>query len=182
VSLRYPVVKLLDYRGKEQQLEVDSNPFAAIVLAHLKAIETQGTPGERLTWKVRLVKGLYERGLRAEEIRQLFRLTDWMLTLPEDLEEGFLEELYRFEEERRMPYITSVERLAMKKGRQEGIQEGLREGLMEGIAVALDTKFGAVDKELLGAIGALKSVGQMRKVARALKKAKSADDIQRLLQ
>jgi predicted transposase YdaD len=200
-SLRFPVVKLLDYGSLEQRLEADKNPFAAVVLAHLKAIATEGDPEQRRTWKVRLVKGLYERGLQAEQIRQLFRLIDWMLTLPDDLEEGFLEELYRFEEERHMPYVTSIERLLLKKVRQEGIQEGrqegiqegiqeglqegiqkgLRKGLVEGIAVALDTKFGTVDKELLQAIEALQNISQIRKVARALKKAKTVDDIQRLL-
>src|SRR5262249_45412079 len=46
----------------------------------------------------------------------------------------------RFEEERRMPYVSSVERIAERKGlergleqgRQEGRQEGRREGLEQG--------------------------------------------------
>jgi len=150
------------------------------VLAQLKAMQTQRMPQERRTWKVRLVKGLYERGLGAEDIRQLFRLIDWMLALPEELEQEFLQEMYRFEEERRMPYITSVERLAMKKGRQEGRQEGLRDGLLEGIALALEAKFGEVDTELLEDIRALNNIAQIRKVARGLKKAKTVAEIQRL--
>jgi len=44
--------------------------------------------------KIRLVKGLYERGLAAEEVRQLFRLLDWMLALPVELEQQFQEELH----------------------------------------------------------------------------------------
>jgi hypothetical protein len=38
---------------------------------------------------VRLVQGLYERGLGPEQVRQLFRLIDWMVQLPEELEHEF---------------------------------------------------------------------------------------------
>lgn len=38
------------------------------------------------------------------------------MQLPEELSELFWEEIARFEEERRMPYITSVERIGLSKG------------------------------------------------------------------
>src|SRR5579862_9327214 len=37
--LDFPIVKLLDFRGREAELENDGNPFAIVVLAHLKALE-----------------------------------------------------------------------------------------------------------------------------------------------
>jgi hypothetical protein len=73
------------------------------VPAQLKVQETRGDPEERRRWKLRLLKGLYDRGLSAEQVRELFRLLDWMVQLPEDLQERFQAELFRFEEERRMP-------------------------------------------------------------------------------
>jgi len=76
-----------------------------VVLAHLKSRETRDRPEERRTWKVRLVKSLFDRGLTAEEIRQLFRVIDWLLELPHELERQFQEEIHRFEEERPMPYV-----------------------------------------------------------------------------
>jgi hypothetical protein len=63
-------------------------------------------------------------GWSAEEIRQLFRIINWMGTLPAELEAEFRGEMQRFEQERHMPYVTSIERLA----RQEGIQQGREEG------------------------------------------------------
>jgi hypothetical protein len=60
--LRYPLVKLLDYRGREAELEAQRNPFAVVTLAHLKAQETAKDPGARYRWKWRLVQDLYERG------------------------------------------------------------------------------------------------------------------------
>jgi hypothetical protein len=65
-----------------RRLEADANPFAKVVLAHLKALETRSDPGERRAWKFRLVRGLYERGFKAEDVRQLFRLIDWLMDLP----------------------------------------------------------------------------------------------------
>lgn len=56
VSLRFPVVKLLDYEAQWESLEQSSNPFAIMVMAHLKTQATRGTrdsppveapPGER---------------------------------------------------------------------------------------------------------------------------------------
>src|SRR5262249_7255275 len=63
LDFRFPVVKLLDYAAALQALEQHPNPFATVVLAHLKTQETKRDPAGRQAWKVRLVKGLYERGL-----------------------------------------------------------------------------------------------------------------------
>jgi hypothetical protein len=85
VGIRFLTVKLLDYQAREAVLEGDPNPFAALVLVHLKSLETRRQPAARFAWKVRLVKGLYERGWSAAQVRQLFRLVDWMMTLPEEV-------------------------------------------------------------------------------------------------
>jgi hypothetical protein len=39
-GLHFPVVKLLDYRADWAALENSDNPFATVVMAHLKALET----------------------------------------------------------------------------------------------------------------------------------------------
>jgi hypothetical protein len=70
-----------------------------------------------------------------------------------------------------MPYVSSIERLAKN--------EGLREGLLEGLALAVEAKFGEVDSHLLDEIRALQSLGQLRKVGQALKKAETLDDFRR---
>jgi len=97
-----------------QVLEANPNPFATVVLAHLKSQETRQDPADRRAWKVRLVKGLYERGLGAEDARQLFRFIDWVMALPPALEALFRDEMDHYEKEKHVPYITSIERLAME--------------------------------------------------------------------
>ncbi len=115
-STEFPIVKLLDYAPKYQELEADPNPFAVVVLAHLKALETQRSPADRHAWKVRLVKGLYERGMDPEDVRQLFRFIDWVMGLPEPLEERFWDEIDAYQQEKVMPFIDIAERKATEKG------------------------------------------------------------------
>jgi hypothetical protein len=91
-------VKLLDYRGQEAVLERDQNPFAQVVLAHLHALATRQDPAGRLRYKTQLVKGLYDRGWPAEQVRELFRLIDWMMDLPADEQQGFREEIFQWEQ------------------------------------------------------------------------------------
>jgi hypothetical protein len=89
----FPIVKLLDYAAHEQALEADPNPFALVVLAHLKTLETRRAPVDWQAWKVRLVKGLYERGFSADDVRQLFRFIDWLMDLPKPLDQLFWDEI-----------------------------------------------------------------------------------------
>ena len=84
-------------------------------MAHLKTQETRRQPQQRLAWKLSIVKRLYQTGYNREEIRALFGLIDWMMALPKNLARGFLVEIDRFQEENKMPYVTSIERLAYEK-------------------------------------------------------------------
>lgn len=56
-------MKLLDYADREVELEANSNPFAIVVLAHLKTRATKHDPERRFQWKLRLFKLLYARAI-----------------------------------------------------------------------------------------------------------------------
>lgn len=176
VEFHFPTVKLLDYADQTDGLEGSGNPFATLVLVHLKAQETRGNPSSRFVWKLRLVRALYERGLSAEEVRNLFRFIDWMMDLPTELEKKFSEELHQFEKEKHMPYVTSIERLAheegIEKGIQEGRQEGVVRGLLEGIASVLEIRFDQVPEPIMREIRQLTDAELLRKV---LQQAKAVD-------
>ncbi len=114
-----------------------------------------------------------ERGLTREEVRQLFLLIDWMMILPEELEQEFRSEIDRFEEERRMPYVSSIERLAL--------EEGLAKGLAEGVTLTLEARFGAAGKRLRSQVQAITDVARLRKLQRAVLRADTLDKVRPLL-
>jgi flagellar biosynthesis/type III secretory pathway protein FliH len=60
-----------------------------------------------------------------------------MMRLPEELEQQLWQEIEILEENEKMQYVTSVERMGIAKGRQEGLQEGQQKGLLEGEAEML---------------------------------------------
>jgi len=60
------VVKLLDYAAQDEVLARDANPFATVVQAHLKTLQTRQDLEGRRVWKVRLVRSLYEGGYPRE--------------------------------------------------------------------------------------------------------------------
>jgi hypothetical protein len=125
-GIRFPIVKLLDFAAHEAMLEASANPFAKVVLAHLKAQETQRDPASRQVWKLRLVRGLYERGFNPRDVRELFRVIDWMLELPKVLEDLFWQEVDNLQKERSMPFITTPERVGHRRGLRMGIESLLR--------------------------------------------------------
>ncbi len=133
VELCYRTVKIWDYNGRWAELEKDSNPFALVVMAHLKTKATRGDARERLVWKVRLVRQLYERGYEREDVLELFRFIDWLLVLPEEMRKSFRERIEELEQESKMKYVTSIERL--------GYQEGLRDVIL----AQFEEKFGPPD-------------------------------------
>ncbi len=102
--------------------------------------------------KTRLVRLLYERRYSRKDVQQLFQFIDGVLVLPESLEPFFGEAVDQIEGEHDVAYVTSIERLAEKRGRQEGAREGRLEGRREGrhqsaeetLRGLLKRKFGAV--------------------------------------
>ncbi len=134
MSLKFQSVKLLDYAADWKALEKSENPFAVVVMAFLKAIETRRLPEQRYRWKMELVKGLLRRGYSTEDVRQLLRFIDWVLTLPQELATRFSDELTTYEEKQKMQYVTSIERIGMERGMEKGRQEGMEKGRQEATA------------------------------------------------
>ncbi|WP_017720443.1 hypothetical protein [Kamptonema formosum] len=159
-GLQFPVVKLLDYEAQWSVLEQSSNPFAALVMAHLKTQATRRQPEERLQWKLRVAKSLYQRGYNRQDILELFRLINWMMALPEELERSFQEQVRVYEEENKMPFVAPFERIA----REDGIQEGILEMGREAVIEVLETRFESVPTELSDVINQLKDAALLKRL------------------
>jgi hypothetical protein len=171
VDFEFPIVKLLDYESRWAELEESRNPFAIVVMAHLKTKETRKNFEMRREWKFRLTRMLYERDYERQDILNLFRFLDWILELPEELKQGFKADLTRYEEEKKMRYITTIERMGIAEGLEQGLEQGLIQGRQEGerslILRLLTRRIGVVPADLTLRIEQL-SIEQLEALAEAL--------------
>jgi hypothetical protein len=164
----FPHVKLLDFVANEAVLEASINPFAPVVLAHLKTRETHGDSASRYAWKLRITRGLYERGFNAADVCELVRVIDWLMDLPSALAELFRQDLDKIQEEKRMPFVTSYERSAR------------REGIRLGIKTALKIQFGEEGLKLMPEIQAIHEEEKLEAILTALETAASPDEVRQL--
>ncbi|MDX2043373.1 MAG: DUF4351 domain-containing protein [Acidobacteriota bacterium] len=140
LSLKFSAVKLLDYRACLEELEQSDSPFAVVVLAQLAASETHGKAEKRFWKKLEIAKRLYARGYEQERVIALFEFLDSLLQLPDELDNDFYEKLDEQQEGRNMKYVSSIERI--------GIRKGLLEGKVEVTLLILSQRFGALDEAI----------------------------------
>ena len=107
------------------------------------------------------MRSLYERGYEREGVCKLFRLMDWFMQLPPEVETKFQHDLEEYEEQHHMPYVTAIERMAEARGKAEGKAEGEAQGRIlskiETLLLALETRFGAVGSEMTKAIQSIEN-------------------------
>lgn len=136
MEMKFPIIKLLDYRNRIEELEASSNPFAAVILAQL-AVMGKEAPEEKLISKVNLIKWLYSKNWKRDDIITLLTFLDWVFALPEPLELQCKEVVETLEEERHVEYVTSWERMGIEKGMQQGIPLGIQQGIQQGESTVL---------------------------------------------
>lgn len=92
------------------------------------------------------------------------------MSLPAELEQEFRQEIQQLEAERRMPYITSVER------------SGIRQGLLKGIELGLKLKFGPEGLGILPEISELQDVNLLSAILDGLETVSTVDELRQLYQ
>jgi predicted transposase YdaD len=145
VRIDFPVVKLQDYVGSVDRLLTMDNPFALVTVAHLLTQQTKRDARRRCIAKWRLTKLLYERDWDRQRIINLYRVIDWIMALPPELDARLRHGILYRERRTTMTYMSSIERIGMEIGRKEGRQEGRREALAEMLTVLLTERFGELD-------------------------------------
>ena len=177
VHFRFPIVKLLDFRDREEEFQTTSNPFGLLIVAHLKSLETAGDPANRFEWKLRLVKALYVEGRSGEQVRKLFRFIDWLIDLPPELDQQLTDRIIEHERKNHVPYVTSVERHFIEQGIEQGIERGLRTG----IRAILELRFPGDSEALSTEIDAIQSSDQLTKILEASKTIESAQELRQFM-
>jgi hypothetical protein len=193
VRMRFPLAKLLDYQAYWSVLESNDNPFAVIVMAHLKALETVRQSESRLEWKLRLAKALYDRAYSELQIQQLVDFIDWLMVLDDRREARFDEALRQYEEERTMPTLSPYQKRFIAKGKAEGREEGLQEGREEGreegvlatlheaVLEALSVRFHPVPEDIGVIVEQITDQSDLKRLLRAAIQATTVDEFRSLL-
>jgi hypothetical protein len=179
INFEFPMVKLIDYADKIDDLLDHTNPFAIITAAHLKTKATKDNPQERYTWKWTITRALYEKGFSTKDILNLYRLVDWLMMLPDDLTKQFTQNLIAYEEEKKMPYVTSAERIGIEKGLDIGQLLNAKEMVLE----ALDARFSSdTPADIKQQIQALNNKIMLKRLLRSTFQSKDIDDFRKTLE
>lgn len=161
-------VKLLDLAPQLEELARLENPFALLVAAYLRTRRSH-PDRSRLRFKYEVVCAICERGEPMKRARQLLRLVDWLMRLPDELTQEFRVAVRDYAERKNMPILMDLEIEAMEKGRVEGRVEGRNEGRVEGEILAfrtgivriLELRFGAGAPELAAVTEKLGSLSDL---------------------
>ena len=168
VSLKFPTVKLLDYEENWSELEASSNPFAIIVMAHLKTKATTGKLPQREQWKWKLIRGLYEKEFEREQIIKLFEIIDNMMTLSPELQSSLESKIKQFEEERTMPLVSNMELRGIERGKEIGKEIGALENARDFVKTVLQARLGEVPldvEQYLNKVSVLSTLQEIVKLA-----------------
>jgi hypothetical protein len=139
VKFEFPMVKLLEYEPRWAELEASMNPFAIVVMAHLKTKSTKQDLRSRKEWKFQLTRRLFEQGFDRQDIIELFLFLDWLMELPSELKREFKNEFYQYQEDRQMRYISTIEQIGIEDNQIEIARCLLQEGVAMDI-IARSTK------------------------------------------
>jgi predicted transposase/invertase (TIGR01784 family) len=142
LRMKVPIVKILDYKNKKElreKLENSANPMSMIVKAQLRSFAARiGDNKKKYSIKFELIRQLLKHGYDGKYIRSLFNFIDLVFRLPEGLEKKLSEEVSKIEEEHKMAYVTSWEKIAKKEGKREGKREGILETAKKMIKKGID--------------------------------------------
>ncbi|WP_287314632.1 hypothetical protein [Moorena sp. SIO1G6] len=180
LSLEFPIIKLLKYESMWQVFESSTNPFAVVVMAHLKTKATHKQPMERKGWKWYLVRRLFEQGYSKNDIVKLFQCIDQMMALPEQLEQELNQELERYQEERQMPLISRGSERAMKRGLEQGLQQS-RKSFQGTVVKILQKRFESVSPELVAAINGIDDISGLEQLIDHSLESNSLEEFEQLL-
>ncbi len=150
LTFKFRLIKLLGWRGKEQELLGHENPFALFVLAHLLILPTKDDEA-RAGWKLRLWQRACEYTMEEPDRNCLLRLIDWMLLLPQERNRTLLQQFSDWRKENPMPFVSVFEQeiIEQKQKVLEQKQKVLeqKQQLIEKDQQVLDQKQQLIEKD-----------------------------------
>lgn len=147
LTMTFPVVKIIDYKDRLAELDQSTNPMALVVAAQLKSLEAKKADiHTKYDVKLQLFKDCFKKGYTKDQIHILIKFIDWIINLPEKYQEKLSDQLLILKEDNIMPYITSWERIAKKKGIKENKLETAKKMLMDDVSIDTIVKYTGLAK------------------------------------
>jgi hypothetical protein len=166
--LTFLTVKVLEYRGKEAELEADPNPVGLFVVAHLEGLRLEKDKPELAKVKQRLILNMRRRGMTPQEVGQWHIYFDWLMRLDDRYDERMMEEVARVEGVA-VPSLSYLER------------RGRRQGFLKAAQIGLKLKFGADGMALLPEVEKVEDLAALEAICDAIEPAASLDDVRKLI-
>ena len=140
-TLAFPMAKLLDFDTPEYAAH--ANPFSFIVRAHRRAQVTQRDMRQRYDLRMALTEELAElvqnNPAQAARFEGVLKFFDWVMRMPDDLEDQFADE-YNARHKEEVMFVPYRERKALA----QGLTQGLTQGRLESLLTVLTARFGQV--------------------------------------
>ncbi|MFM6816560.1 MAG: hypothetical protein ACKPKB_10135, partial [Dolichospermum sp.] len=160
-----------------EELEQSNNIFAIVVMAHLKTKATNSNLSAREQWKWNLARLLYEKGYNRKEIVDLYKVIDLMMALSEDLLLSFDHKFDNYQEERKMPLVTNIERRAIERTRKETRKETQKENIIKFVQM----RFGDIPQSLLENINQIDDISLLEQLLLSTIRVSSLEEFAQLV-
>jgi hypothetical protein len=180
LSFRYRTYKVI--KQDDEGLKKSDNPFALVVLAAKKSLESRRDEEKRFKFKRELVILMLEKGYSRDEILAVFRFLDGVLVLTDLEKEKIIYNDLRSKEVEKVPYITNFERLAIEKGLKQGEQIGMLREARESVLDTLEEKFSMIPEEIQGRLQKIEEREVLRQLRRQAIRASSLEEFLKLMQ
>jgi hypothetical protein len=170
----------------EKKLIKSDNPFAMAALTGLYYLKSGRNIKKTYELKVKLLRLLLSKGYSREKVAHLFVFLDTLLTLSEQKEKAFKEELMNItggkEKMGLSPLDSPIAKTFYLQGHKEGHEEGKIETLVDGIKSGLAIKFGSESLAIMPLIEKIDDSKRLRNILDQIFTAVTLDEIKGLLQ
>ncbi|RJP35325.1 MAG: hypothetical protein C4527_00640 [Candidatus Omnitrophota bacterium] len=181
VSLQFSMVKLLDIKTRFETEKQSKNPFHFFVEAHLRTLETRKNYRRRSEWKFEITKRMIQQGMDQGTVDALFQFIDYLMVLPEHLEEEFMEKIDQLKEEENMPFVAPYEKIIMKRGVKQGLEQGSLREARDAVFDILNTRFMEIPYSINESIQKMDNVSRLRELRKLAITTPSLDEFKQML-
>lgn len=168
LTFRYRTYKILEQ--DDEELEASDNPFALVVLAAKRNLESRKDEEKRFGFKRELARLMMRKGYSREEKLHVFRFLDGILALTDLDKERIIYNELMSKEVKEVAYLTNFERLAMLRDARELVID------------ALEEKFGVVPEGFQTKLQEIQDREVLRGLLRQTIRASSIEEFKKSLQ